>query len=334
MKSKSTWISLMGVALVLAGILSIYELHRSGIIARKPLAITTDDLETYFQKSGTYRSVGPTSQIKQKNQFTYNPFGGTTDYAFVLGMEPGNGSEINFDIFVLHSTNNGYYPPLPEIQNVLNINGWQVDTLKLSFSVPVANAYFDNPYYNTQGLPGITHEIIAGKGVTLGSSWSTTIGSMSGWDDGNTLVTDLSKATGSEKELNMRIALMGDEAYVEFFIQPPLHKLDNDANLLEQWVDPIVSGVKNLGSQIEAIGDGELSEPYVFYMVSTAALVGIFDCGEVSADEEVFKTVVTGKSACALDTRRSSRKNSLASELGSAGVSTEMQTVVFEELSL
>lgn len=335
MKTHTTWVILVVTILVLAGVVTVYELRLKDA-SRTLTSETASELESYFQAPGIYRSVGPIPEpVKATNNFSWSLGENqrSLDYMYVVGMKPAIGKSVAFDIFVIKSKVKDTYPPLLEISNVLNLSAWDVQTLKLSFSVNTTR-YFDQNT-ETQGMPGITHEIIAGQGVTLGSNWAAVRSQMTGWEEGIVLLNGLDKVKAGESQLYMQIALMGDEAYLFFVIQPKRETQTNDSsNSLRALGDDIVNSFKDIGQQIKDSWKGDLNA-YSYYMVSTAALTGFPDCTNVNADESSERTFVSGKPACALDTRRNTRRNALDEEVSKiSGMTQSMRSFIFEDLGI
>ena len=335
MKTQNTWMVLVVVALLLAGVVTVYEFQPKEA-PRGLTSVALPDLESYFQTPGTYRSVGPVPEpVKATGQYSWSLGQGqrSIDYLYVLGMKPATGKTIPFDIFVIRSSAKDKYPPLLEISNALNLNAWEgIQTLKLSFSVNVNKAF--DPNTETQGMPGITHEIITGQGVTLGKDWDSVRSQMSGWDDGETFLKGLGKVKSGENQLYMQMALMGDEAWTFFVIQPKRDvATSNSSNPLKAIGDSITNSIDQSINQIKDSWKGDINA-YSYYMVSTAALTGMLDCGNVGADETAERTIVSGKPACALDTRRNARRNSLDEEFNKLGLSQSMKTIIFEDLGI
>src|SRR3989338_5963362 len=125
MKNKNTWMVLIVICAFLAGIVIIYEL-RSPTAFRQP-AVAGDGFEAYenfFNTPGVYRSVGHTPEpLKGEQTLTNLP---AIPYTYQLGMKPGRGSAIEFDLFVFQPPTYKTYPSQVEIDNGINTEGWVV----------------------------------------------------------------------------------------------------------------------------------------------------------------------------------------------------------------
>lgn len=313
MKNKNVWLVLIVIAAFLSGIVAVYELKKGAPeLARAPTTVISP-LETYFQTPDTYRSIGAMPELLYTHNMRTYTTGGMVRYKYVLGMKPGTGNTLNFDVFVILATLRDVYPEWLDIFNGLNAETWEASQLQLSFTVGVDGR-------SSQGMPGHTHEIIYGHRNRVSPDWATQaagLPTISGDRERDTFISEMGKI---RNEAFMTLALIGDEAFVSFFIQSE--------------VDTSGSFWKNLTTQFKSGFRGRDANAFSYYMVSAASLAPVSDCGEIDADEPAERTAVSGKTACTLGSRASARRNHLDGELSGVGISSGMKEVIFEELGI